>query len=431
MFWMRSRSRRSGLPIARLPATLAALLVVATTVTVWVAGLAQPVAAAVTLTFAGRMGPAELGAYTKLLNAYKQSHPGIEIRIENYDASQYDNKILVEMAAGNAPDVMYIHYTRFPQYAKSGALTDLTPFIEADKFDLNQFFPATLMQLRYNGKTGLAIPRETSSITMFYNTDLFDKQGLPYPTANWSYDDLLEYARKLTRDTNGDGTNEFWGINAPTAWFLRVNVLWAFGGDILNPSYTQYVMDQPAAVNAIQWIADLFWKHKVAPPNNQPYFSTGQVGMMYAGYWDIGYNAKQNFKWDVQILPQGPAGRFVRVATGGHAIPAGSKHKKEAWELLKYLSSHEAMLVLAESGTSMPALRSAALTPAVISGYPEHRRLFVESLQYGRVDPVTTVWDKMIAELDKALGPVWTNEKTAAQALSGVRPIIDTLLKQQ
>lgn len=388
-------------------------------------------AATVNLTFAGRMGPTELATYEKLLKDYESKNPGVKIRIENYDASQYDNKILVEMAAGTPPDVMYIHYSRFPQYAKSGALFDLTPFIERDKFDLDQFFPATRMQLKYKGKEGFGIPRETSSIVLFYNQEMFDEFGLAYPNKDWNYDTMLDAARKLSKDLNNDGTNDKWGMLAPNQWYQRVNVVWAFGGSILNSDYTTYTMNQAPAVRAIQWIADLIWKHKVSPKIGAVSFTTGNVGMFYAGYWDIGYHKNNKFTWDAAMLPSGPAGRFVRTGTGGYAIPAASKNKEEAWKLLKYLASYEAMVAIGETGVAIPAHRQAALHPSVIGGYPNNRRVFVESLQFGRIDPVTTVWNDMITALDKALSPVWAGTEDAQHALAAVEPTITALLKQQ
>lgn len=393
-----------------------------------------PVASAadkITLTYAGRMGPTELATYQKLLEQYKADHPNVEIRIENYDASVYDDKILVEMAAGNPPDVMYIHYSRFPQYAKSGALYDLTDFIKRDKFDLDIFFPVTRRQMTYKGKEGLAIPRETSSIVMFYNAELFDTYGLAYPSLQWTYDTVLDVAKKLTKDTNNDGTPDTWGIIAPWQWFQRVNVVWAFGGSILNSDYTAFTMHQEPAVRAIQWIADLMHRYKVAPTNLYYSFTTGKAGMFFAGYWDIGYHKNNKFAWDAQVLPSGPAGRFVRTGTGGYAIPAGSKQKEAAWDLLKFLASYEAGVAIGESGTAIPAHRQAALHPSVISGIPKNRRAFVESLQWGRIDPVTTVWKEMNDAIDKALSPVWAGTEDAQHALSTVEPKINAILKQQ
>lgn len=388
-------------------------------------------AAAINLTFAGRMGPAELATYEKLLKDYESKNPGVKIRIENYSSTEYDNKILVEMAAGTPPDVMYIHYSRFPQYAKSGALFDLTSFIERDKFDLEQFFPATRMQLKWQGKEGFGIPRETSSIVLFYNQDMFDDSGLVYPNNSWTYDTMLDAARKLSKDLNNDGTNDKWGMIPPHEWYQRVNVVWAFGGSILNSDYTAYTMNQAPAVRAIQWIADLIWKHKVSPKIWAVSFGSGNAGMMYAGYWHIGYFEKSNFTWDAAMLPSGPAGRFVRTGTGGFAIPAGSKNKEEAWKLLKYLSSYEAMVAMGATGVAIPAHRQAAVHPSVIGGYPKNRRVFIESLQFGRIDPVTTVWNEMNTALDAALTPVWAGTEDAQHALEAVAPTINALLKQQ
>lgn len=388
----------------------------------------------VTLRFAGRsMTDAELAAYKDLFKQFEAQNPNIKVGISNYDLTEYDSKILVEMAAATPPDLMYVHYSRFPQYAKVGAFLPLTKYIQRDNVKRTDYFPSTLQQLTYKGQADLALPRETSSIVLFYNQEALDEAGLDYPGTTWTYDDLLNAAKNLTIDRNGDGKPEQWGFRAPTDWFLRVNLIWSFGGKLLNDGNTEFVMNQPGAVSATQWIVDLMHKHRVAPPTQVASFASGQAAMMMSGFWDIGpVNKVGKVDWDVALLPSGPAGRVVRTASGGYAIPARSKNPDEAWELLKFLSSKKSHLILA-AGTTIPALKSASYSREFLNvpGNPRNRKVFIDSLNYGRPDPVTTVWAEMLDAINKALDSVWKAEKSPVQALSEAKPVVDAILKKQ
>ncbi len=395
------------------------------------AGSAGAGAQQVTLTLALREGAEPLAIYQDLVRKFEARNPGIRVQVQNFSSTEYDEKVLVSLAAGVGPDVMYIHYSRFPEYAAKRLLLPLKSYMDADKFDPKWYFPSTIEQFTFGGRSDYAIPRETSSIALFFNKDLFAQAGLAEPDDSWTYDQLYSAAKQLVRDVNGDGQIDQYGMEAPSVWYLRINTVWAFGGDLLDQARRTFVMNGEGGTRAIQWIADLI-RNGVAPPvgNTNFQWRKGNVGMMFGGFWDIilqGRNA--GFAWDVAMLPKGPAGRFVRTATGGHAVLASTKHPEAAYRLARFLSSGEAIMALATQGTIIPAFREAAYSAEFLKGIPAHRRVFVDALAYGRVDPVTTVWNTMLTQIDQALAPVWQGSKSAREALDGVKPAIDELLR--
>src|SRR5690606_3993660 len=98
---------------------------------------------------------------------------------------------------GESPDVMFL--TNVTSYASKGVLKDLTGLIEDEGFDVNQFTEAQLKNFEYDGKL-YGLPRDNDTKVFFYNKKLFDEANLPYPEEGWTWNDLREYAKALTKE---------------------------------------------------------------------------------------------------------------------------------------------------------------------------------------------------------------------------------------
>lgn len=381
----------------------------------------------ITLTLALREDVQTVQVYEEILADFMAANPGIKVDIYNTSSTVFAEQILVQQAAGIPPDVLYIHYTFFPELMRQNLLLDLRPFMERDGYELEDFFPPTLEQFTWKDEFGYAIPRETSSAAIFYNIDMFDQAGVEYPFHGWTYDDLVSMGRKLTRDLDGDGTNDQYAIYGLTTWFHRPNVYWSFGAEILNEDGTKFRLHEPAGVNAVQWIADLINVERIATSNWADRFATGRSAMEIVNYWQILGNLTNPFEWDAFELPAGPAGKWTRTATGAHGIMAGSKHPEAAWELLKFLSSTESQARLAKLGVIIPARRTAATSPDMMEGLPPNRRAFIDTIAFGRADNIP---GEVNDAMNDALAPVWTGAKPASVALEEAQPIIDAILAE-
>src|SRR5262249_39285721 len=131
-----------------------------------------------------------------------------------------------------------------------------------DKVDLSRWYVQEEV-IAYKGKR-YGMPYWQSPGAFFYNATLFKRASLPPPSESWTWDDLLDAARRLTRP------GETWGFQTAYGWekswlqFIR-----AAGGDYLNKEMTRTTCNAPVAVEAMQWVADLVLKHRVmAPPGD-------------------------------------------------------------------------------------------------------------------------------------------------------------------
>ena len=128
------------------------------------------------------------------------------------------------------------------------------------------FYEEAILPYMWN-RTLMCLPQNLSSLVVYYNKNLFDAAGLAYPSDDWTWDDFVSTAKALTKDTDGDGLTDQFGIGTEASIFRLAPMIWQNGGDIVddpvNPK--RLTLDTPAAKEALQWFIDLQVKHKVMP----------------------------------------------------------------------------------------------------------------------------------------------------------------------
>ena len=157
---------------------------------------------------------------------------------------------------------------------------------------------------------------------------------------------------------------DIWGSMIDIGWDrLQVHIN-AWGGHIVDPTDpTKCDIDDPQALAALEWVRARMWDDKVMATftdvNNvgtAAAFSAGQLAMVEDGSWalkSILENAP--FRIGVAPIPAGPAGRATLSTTDGFGIYSGTRHPREAWELVKFLVSKEYALAMAEANLLQPA----------------------------------------------------------------------------
>jgi multiple sugar transport system substrate-binding protein len=166
------------------------------------------------------------------------------------------------MAGDVAPDIMAVEVNLFPRLWAKDAFLSLQPFIDQDsEFRLEDFFPQVVERFSVNGEV-YAIPRDTAPFAcVYYNQRLFDEAGLPPPTDDWNWEDLLRAAKALTKVDQGRVSR--YGFYA-WAW---ENFVYSNGGRLVDDLYhpTQCLLGAREAVEGLQFYADLMNVHQVAP----------------------------------------------------------------------------------------------------------------------------------------------------------------------
>jgi multiple sugar transport system substrate-binding protein len=293
-----------------------------------------------------------LTPHQEIIAAFEKDNPDILVQLEAVAGNDYYTRLLTQIAAKDAPDIMQIGDDAVPMFVDKGALLPLDGFINGQyPLDTSIYFPNTLTPGKYKGQQW-ELPKDFSPLGVYYNKKIFDQYKVPYPKDGWTWDDLLKTAQQLTIDQNKDGKPEIWGLQLPATWTSGFEYwVGAAGGRLISEDGKKYVgfMDSAETIRAVQFYADLYNKYKVAPPpadlslfgGGNAEFDNGKAAMRIFGRWpQTGYRQNPNIDLGV-VTPPGDVKAANVLFWGGFGIYSGSKNPEAAWRFLKYYVGEE------------------------------------------------------------------------------------------
>jgi multiple sugar transport system substrate-binding protein len=293
-----------------------------------------------------------LNPHQEIIARFEEANPDILVQLEAVAGRDYYTRLLTQIAANDAPDIMQIGDDAVPMFVDAGAFLPLDDFITGDyPLDANIYLPGVLEPGQWDGQQWL-MPKDFTPLGVYYNKAIFDEYGVEYPQDGWTWDDLLETAQALTMDSDGDGRTDLWGIQLTANWTTGFEYwIAAAGGQLISEDGTQFVgyMDSPETVAALQFYADLYNEYQVAPPpadfnlwaGGNAEFDNGQAAMRIFGRWpQAGLRENPNVDLGVVGVPAGEE-RANILFWGGFGIFSGTKHPEAAWRFLKFYTGEE------------------------------------------------------------------------------------------
>ncbi|MGQ9681724.1 MAG: extracellular solute-binding protein [Anaerolineae bacterium] len=342
-------------------------------------------------------GP-DMNTYLTILQAFDKKNPDIKVTAEQYMGDYYA-KVQANFAAGNSADIVYTQGWMYQPYAESDVLTDLGPFI--DKEGVKDLWPefesykqACIWREHY-----YMSPTDTGGLCLIYNKDIFDKKGLAYPTDEWTYDQFVDAATRLSfkeGDTKYFGYIEHQMYN--DLWLLPMRKDGLLEWDrIVEP--TKALWDQPAIVDALQWFAVDVYQQAIAPMPSETAggavsFWAGQVAMSIFGPWYLSLlwgdkaTKKDGINYGAVAVPKGKSGRVETMPyIHGHLMSKATQWPDAAFKVMTYVLGDEAQKIIADGGR-MPG--QSKIIDEYWSGLVKTKynldnpRAFVTGLQQGR-----------------------------------------------
>jgi multiple sugar transport system substrate-binding protein len=302
-------------------------------------------------------------AWGVLVKNVQTKYPNIQIDLQIADWNTYWQKLQTQIASGGAADIFGIQSGQnFVSYASRGATLSLQKYIDADsQINIKDFSPAALDGYKLNGAIG-ALPYDFGPLLIFYNKDIFDKYGVPYPKDNWTWDDFVNIAKKLTKSAD-----KIYGFGAMAdVWWNNPFIL-ANGGTWFDTAKGELSVNNPKAIQAIQWVADIINVHKASPTIAEQAamgvfdrWYAGTLAMKEDGPWDL-MNSKSRckFKWGVAAFPLSPAGkRGSHLPGSGFAAYAKTKFPEQAYKAISVITNAASLGYLASQGRAFPARAS-------------------------------------------------------------------------
>lgn len=348
--------------------------------------------------------PHEMAAVKKNLKAFEAKFPHIKVSIVHAQGGlAYTQKIQTLAAAEILPDVMYVDSWDFPEYVRKGLFLPLNRFFQREPEEWQaDFFPELLKVFQYKGNL-YGVPKDFTTLFVYYNRDLFDKAGLAYPESSWTWDDFLSAARALTLDEDGNGFIDQYGADLQLDVMRLAPWLWQNNGGLVKKDLSFGIAKSPLAKpnrETLLFLHQLIHQEKAATlpaqSRDQNLFETGRVAMVFGGRWlCLPYKKIKRFRWDIAPLPKRKK-QATTLVTVCYAISQNSDHPKEAWQLVRFLTSPAAQKYVAGSGHAIPALKSVAQSPAFLDAAELPRTVnnqaCLDSLSYARTLPLIPRW---------------------------------------
>jgi multiple sugar transport system substrate-binding protein len=385
--------------------------------------------------------PAELAAYQKLVDAFEKEHPEIDIELGHIPGqSDYRRRLATDFAGGSPPDVMLLNYRRFAAFASQGGLEPLTQYLaDSDVIAETDFFPITVESF-YFEQDIWCVPQNVSSLVVYYNRDIFDAAGIVYPDEDWTREEFLIMARELTKDFDGDGQIDQFGVGIDPSIFRLAPFIWQDGGELVDDpaAPTRLVLDQPLQLETFQWFVNLSVKEHVVPDaveeeaeESESRFLNGTLAMYFNSRRGVPtYRTITGFQWDVAALPMGeqPAGI---LHSDGYCMAAKAENKDAAWTFIEYANSNTGQTLISETGRTVPSRPEVADSPVFLndSVAPANARVFIDTVPILKGVPVMAGWasieETTNREVERAFYGWATVQEAAASAIEITQPFFD------
>lgn len=397
-----------------------------------------------TVTWAVPADPGALKAQRQQADIFHKAHPALTIKIIPIPNNvNYDTKVQTLIAGGDPPDLFGSGDVILPTLFEKGYARDLRPYIKRDRYDLTDFFQEEFRAFKYKGGI-YALTDNWDTQVMYYNRTLFRQAGMAFPTKDWTWVEFRAAAKKLT---HGSGSKKVYGAVFTTFFAPVYDLIWANGGDIFSRDGKSTMLNSTAAIDSIQYIADLYNKDKSSAPPSvfnalgpDVLFQSGRVGMFVDGgrWWGaefVGPPGITKFDWAAVPAPKGTHGRANFFHIGCTLIASNAKNPDGAWEFLKYLVSKDGIKIAAANQQGIPSRQSLAHDPSFVNDPANKKHDLVQpwfdSLPTIHPAPEIVNFQQAQSLIDSALLPVWRGQKTAKDAIAALTPKLNAELRSQ
>jgi multiple sugar transport system substrate-binding protein len=368
----------------------------------------------------------EAKTFTKLVNEYEKQNPGDKISSLYVDNDDTLQKVTTAVRGGSPPDIAYLYGSWAPNVATIPQVVDLTQVVKKAGVNWNDFYVGERDVATVNGKV-IGIPALVDNLAVVYNKKLFAAAGLQPPSANWTWDDFVTDAQKLTNASKKQyGTAYVTPGTEDTVWHWEA-LLWEAGGQILNSGNTKAAFNSPAGLTSLNTLKTLAAsKSMYFDPTDQAYenvFNSGKIGMLVTGPWDL--STFPNVQYGVQVMPTYPG------TDGGHQTISGpdnwvvfnngSAKTAAAEKFLLWLTAPAQVKTWSLATGDLPTRTSVASTPGFVpkmnATLPGVSTFIANLSNVKQARPQITQYPKISTVLGNMVLSVLLNKSTPQAAL--------------
>ncbi|MGF9564410.1 sugar ABC transporter substrate-binding protein [Neorhizobium sp. JUb45] len=318
--------------------------------------------------------------YKPLIEAYQAKNPNVKFEHIDLGSQDYQQMIATQLAGGSK-DIDIVTVKDVPNYTnliRAGSIMDLSSFMTEQKID-KASFGGLAEEMTVDGKI-YSLPFRSDFWVVYYNKDIFDKAGVPYPTNDMTWAQFDETATKLA---GGMGVNKTYGALFHT-WRSTVQLAGILDGKntLAGPDYAFL---KPWYERALKLQEDsIVPSYATLKTSNTHYsgpFFNGTIGMLPMGTWFVGTQIakvksgeSKSKNWGIVKFPHpdGVVAGTTAAQISGLSVNSNSGHKEAVLDFIKFVTSAEGASIIASTGT-IPTVRTPEVTAKIASldGFPQ------------------------------------------------------------
>lgn len=299
----------------------------------------------------GFTGP-DRPAVEELVKRFNESQDQAKIQMEIMPWDVFFDKLLPSLSSGTGPDIAGMDTAQVPQYAVKKALKPVDDYYTQSGNEADKLIPAAVQGATFEG-TKYSVPMNFTTLLLYWNKRMFKEAGLDpeKPPANW--DQFADYAKKLTKDTNGDGKPEQYGLaiadhETIAMWPI---LFWQNGGGVVSEDGKKAMLGDPATIQAANHWVDLVRNDKIAPiglggADADKLFQSKKAAMEIVGPWMTTGFKDAGIDFGLAMPPAGPKEAVTLGTSVGFTVSAKADQRKTqaAYEFFKFWNSKESQV---------------------------------------------------------------------------------------
>ena len=381
----------------------------------------------------------EMQYWSDRINSYMELHPNVTIEMETTTWNQYWEKLTTQVASNSVPDILGMTSGYAREYMVNGALLDMKPYMDRDSaiegsgWVTDDYYEGVFWSYEYNDGV-YAVPYDMGPAAVLMNVDLFNEFGVELPKDGWTFDEMIEIARKLTVDRDGDGITDVYGCAATgkDSTFYDTFVL-SLGSKMAieneDGSWTFEFSEMTAPY--LQKFADGLregWNYDSQEAQDLGLFASGNIAMIFANPEWMGKYAKLMENPNLYVLeapmtgdPKYDTGSKY-IGGGGFSISADTPYPEVCWDFIKYYLGYDGIKkCTAEPFRGIPPLRTLADDFVNSEFAPQNAVALLNFVEKDTADNVffnCPNWNRIQSIMNSELEAVYSGTKTAEEACS-------------
>lgn len=312
----------------------------------------------VTITFSTWwMGIPELEDMTlEWVSEFETAHPGVKVEILSGLHSGND-QLKTMMATGTGPDVFFWDMYQAADYIGNGWAMKLDPLLARDGIKITDYYPGVMKtwQAWWSDGGTHALPVFAIDFNIIANAAMFAEAGLAIPPNDWTVDEFVSAAQRLTKRVASDTAGAQWGISERGSYFSSVlgglqTLVWNYGGEILSEDGRKLLYDSPEALQAAELAVDLHREYDVVGG-----IFENLEAAMHISDASVAFRTNPDIEFTLIRVPKAER-QTANMLSHAVGVNAATPHLNEAWAFAKFVAGPVGQRIIAKYAF-MPALR--------------------------------------------------------------------------